>query len=184
MGRLLLILRGCSLFPLKGRYNMAFMAHRRTLLSAVLAAVLAALAVAASAQFIGETEFLSVKTARANLREEPEKKAPLMWRLWKYMPVEVVAYKGDWVRVRDLDGDEGWMERSVLHETPTVMVARKEAELRAKPGGKVVWLLERGYSLRVFAEQGEWLEVSDLSTASGWVLKSSVWGFPPPRKAL
>jgi len=136
---------------------------------------------AARAQFMGETEFLSVKAPRASLREEPRKDAPLMWRLWKYMPVEVVAYKADWVRVRDLDGDEGWMSKDLLCDTATVMVARREAPLRAAPNGKVLWLLERGYSLRVFSEKGEWLEVSDLGSASGWLLKGDVWGFPPPR---
>ena len=138
----------------------------------------------ARAQSLGEPEFLSVKTKRAELREQPDKKAPVLWRLWKYMPVEVVAYRGDWVRVRDLDGDQGWMGKDALCDVPAVMVSLKEAALRASPNGKALWLLERGYALRVFSRKGDWLEVSDLASASGWIHKSAVWGaVAPPRAA-
>ncbi|MFA5140313.1 MAG: SH3 domain-containing protein [Elusimicrobiota bacterium] len=148
---------------------------------ALLAAFFAALP-ASAGPLVAGPEFLSVKTPRANVRESPDKKAPILWYVWKLMPVEVVAYQGRWVKVRDLDGDEGWMAKETLGSVPTVMVSpRKGAPLRKAPGGKTEWILERGYSLRVFAEKDEWLEVSDLSEASGWILKSEVWGAPAPR---
>lgn len=133
----------------------------------------------ALAQFEGGAEYRSVRVERANVRGAPKEEGELLWRVWKYMPLEVRAYKGDWLRVRDLDGDEGWMHRDALDETPTVMVRFKEANLREKPGGKVAWVLERGYALRVFGVRGNWLEVSDLSEASGWIHKSAVWGAVP-----
>ena len=102
--------------------------------------------------------------------------------LQRSFPVLAVAYKGDWVRIRDFEGDEGWMHRSVLSDIATVQVATKSANLRRTPGGKVEWVLDRGYSLRVFGARGEWLEVSDLDEASGWLHKSVVWGAPPPSK--
>jgi SH3-like domain-containing protein len=151
---------------------------------AMLPALLAALLAlpASSGPLNAGPEFLSVKTPRANVREDPDKKAPVLWSMWRLMPVEVVGYQGQWVKVRDLDGDEGWMAKETLCSVPTVMVApKKGAQLRKSPGGKAEWILERGYSLRVFAQKDEWLEVSDLSEASGWILKSEVWGAPPPR---
>ena len=128
-------------------------------------------------------EFLSVKTPRASVRESPDKKAPVLWNVWKLMPLETVAYQGAWVKVRDLDGDEGWMAIETLCDIPSVMASpKKGAQLRRTPGGKVEWILDRGYSLRVFSEKDEWLEVSDLNEASGWVLKSEVWGASAPRQ--
>lgn len=136
----------------------------------------------AAAQAFSAAEYLSVKTETANVREKPHKKAEILWKMWRFMPIQTVAYKGDWIRIRDLDGDTGWMHKDVLHDVPTVMTSTKNAKLRKRPGGRVLWLLDRGYSLRVFGERGEWLEVSDLSTATGWLHKSVAWGYPPPRR--
>lgn len=142
-----------------------------------LAFVLLFCAAAARGQFESEKEYMSVSTPRANLRAEPEEKGELLWRLWKFMPVEIVAYRGDWRKIRDLDGDEGWLHKSTLENVPTVMVSAKEAKLRKTPGGAVVWYLERGYAMRVFSIRGDWIEVSDLAGVSGWIHKSVVWGY-------
>ena len=128
------------------------------------------------AQFISSPEIFSVKTMKANVHESPSNASPVLWHLWKFMPVKVIAYKEEWVKFSDLDGEEGWVHKSVLSEVPTVMVKVKEAQLHKSPGGPVVWILDRGYSLRVFASDGEWLEVSDLGSSSGWVHRGSVWG--------
>lgn len=140
-----------------------------------------ALAGAAWAQLASSVEYRSIKEKRAEVRAEPEEKAEVLWRVWKYMPVEVAAYKGDWRLVRDLDGDEGWVHKDALSEVPTVMVRTKEAKLRSAPGGKILWVLDRGYPMRVFRVRGDWLEVSDLDEVSGWIHASTVWGNTRPR---
>jgi SH3-like domain-containing protein len=135
------------------------------------------------AQFDSEKELMSVVVKKASVRSEPDDEAEVLWRMWKYMPVEIIAYRGDWRRVRDLDGDEGWMHKSGLGNVPTVMIKKKDAPLRKTRGGKVLWLLDRGYAMRVFSIRGKWVEVSDLSSASGWVRVRDVWGFNT-RKSL
>ncbi|MFH1724465.1 MAG: SH3 domain-containing protein [Elusimicrobiota bacterium] len=158
-------------------------ANRSGLLAgACWAAVALAVAVPVLAQFAAEPEFLSVRTERCNVRAAPQEGAEILWKMWKYFAVEVVGYRGAWVRVRDFEGDEGWMHKSVVSDIPTVQVVPKEAKLRESPGGKVVWILDRGYSLRVFGKKGAWLEVSDLESASGWIHESVVWGAPPPKQ--
>ncbi|MFH2203885.1 MAG: SH3 domain-containing protein [Elusimicrobiota bacterium] len=132
---------------------------------------------AAVGQFGSDVELMSVVSKRANVREEPDEDAEILWQMWRFMPVEVIAYRGDWRKVRDLDGDTGWMHKVALADIPTVMVKSKDAKLRKSRGGKVVWLLDRGFALRVFSVRGDWIEVSDLSTASGWIHKSAVWGY-------
>ena len=129
-----------------------------------------------------ETEFLSVRPLKASVRKEPDSSAERLWTIWKYSPVEVVSYRGDWVRVKDFEGDSGWLKRSELSTDPTAAVKSKEGRLRKDPGGKakVLWMLERGYSMRVFGSSGPWVEVSDLESVSGWVHEADLWGAPPP----
>lgn len=134
------------------------------------------LAGAATAQFESDEEYRSVGAKRASVHADADAGSEVLWRMWKFMPVQVVAYRGDWLKIRDLDGDEGWMRKEDLSDIPTVMVKTKEGKLRKSPGGPIVWILDRGYPLRVFGAKGEWLEVSDLSSASGWLHKSVVWG--------
>ncbi len=131
----------------------------------------------AQAQFASEKEYLSVVVKKANVRMSPDDSAEVLWQVWKYMPVEIIAYRGDWRKIRDLDGDKGWMHKSMLGEIPTVMVKRQDAKLRKTRGGKVVWILDRGFAMRVFSIRGRWIEVSDLDEASGWIRVRDVWGF-------
>ena len=98
------------------------------------------------AQFGSDKEYLSVVSDKANVRVSPEEDAEVLWQVWKYMPVEIIAYRGDWRKIRDLDGDKGWMHKATLGKIATVMVKEKDAKLRKTRGGKVIWLLDRGRS--------------------------------------
>lgn len=116
------------------------------------------------------------------VRETPQPTGPALWKMWKFSPVEIVSYRGEWARVRDFEGDEGWIQRALLSDTPTVCVRLKEGKVRLKPDikGRIDWILDKGYPLRIFGEKGEWYEVSDLEDVSGWIHRGSVWGAPPP----
>jgi SH3-like domain-containing protein len=146
----------------------------------ISAAISLAFAVSAGAL---EPEFRSIKTKTANVRVDSHKKAKAAWKMWKYFVVEILKYRGDWRLVKDFEGDQGWVHKSVLSPTPCVQVKGKMANLRKGPGGKVLWELEHGYALRVFSRKGDWLEVSDLEDANGWVHASTVWGMMDPEPA-
>ncbi|MBI5242514.1 MAG: hypothetical protein HY922_02375 [Elusimicrobia bacterium] len=129
-------------------------------------------------------DYFSVKKAKVLVREEPDPKAKVLWPLWRFAPVEAVSYRGDWVRVRDFEGDAGWVKKSELtSDVPTVQVKAKEGRIRKGPGEKqkIIWLLDRGFALRVFGAKGDWLDVGDLDAVSGWIHSDEVWGFPPPK---
>jgi len=123
-----------------------------------------------------EPEYKSVKGKTASVRKDSRKKAKIAWKMWKYFVVEVVRYRGDWRLIRDFEGDEGWLHKDDLSTVRCVQVSGKMANLRKTPGGRVLWELSRGYSLRVFSRRGDWLEVSDLEDANGWVHVDTVWG--------
>ncbi|HLT25261.1 MAG TPA: SH3 domain-containing protein [Zeimonas sp.] len=54
-----------------------------------------------------------------------------------------------------------------------VSVDRPEINMRSGPGTnhESVWLLSRGYPLRVIGRQGDWLQVQDFENDKGWVYR-------------
>jgi len=141
-----------------------------------LFSILCLLAMMTATSHALDPEYKSVKGKTANVRKDSRKNAKITWKMWKYFVVEIVKYRGDWRLIRDFEGDEGWVHQDDLSDVRAVQVRGKMANLRKSPGGKVVWELSRGYSLRVFSRRGDWLEVSDLQDANGWIHVDTVWG--------
>jgi SH3-like domain-containing protein len=150
---------------------------------AILSAVAAlSAAVFASAQFTAEPEYLCVSAKEAKVYKGPRDSETVSWKMWKFFPVEVVSYRGDWVKIRDFEGDTGWVKKAAVSGMACVQTRKKDAVLRKSPGGAAVWVLDRGYPFRLFSVKGDWVEVSDLETATGWLPMSAVWGAPRPKE--
>ena len=58
-------------------------------------------------------EALCVKDKKANLRSGPGKQNEKLWTVLKYMPFRQVGREGDWLKVKDLDGDVGNSARAI-----------------------------------------------------------------------
>jgi len=146
--------------------------HRVT---AVLAGVALFLATAAAA------EIMSVSTEKANVREGPGAENPALWQAWRFTPFEVQEWSGEWAYVKDFVGDTGWLHRSVLSETPAVIVIGKYANIRTGPGldYEVAASVDREYPFRAIERNGDWLKVSD-GEIEGWIFIKLVWGNMDP----
>lgn len=125
-----------------------------------------------------QAEYLSVSSRKANVRQGPATGKPVVWQAWRLTPFLILDWVGDWAKVRDYEGDSGWVHGSLLADIPTVIVTAKNAAVRGGPGAgyKGLWTLEEGYTLKVLAVDGVWLKVTDDDEVRGWVLRRSVWG--------
>jgi SH3-like domain-containing protein len=123
----------------------------------------------------GAAEVLSVTAKMANVRSAPGGGNETLWQVLRFTPFEVLGRSGAWVHVRDYEGDEGWMHGSILSKVVTVAVKTEKANLREKPGGDIIWILEQGYPMKLIKAEGSWLQVTD-GEATGWLHKSVVWG--------
>ena len=66
--------------------------------------------------------FVSLKAERVNMRVGPGKEYAVAWRYLKSgLPLEVIQEYDNWRRVRDSDGDMGWIHGSLLSGTRTVI---------------------------------------------------------------
>ena len=87
--------------------------------------LLAALLVATegSAQERSVPYWASIATGDALIRTGPERTYPATWRYRRRdLPVQVLQVYGNWRRIREQDGTEGWMLATLLSAKRTAVV--------------------------------------------------------------
>ncbi len=126
---------------------------------------------------LASAEMVSLSVKKGNVRNAPG--GAVVWEAYQYTPFAVVSKKGAWVEVKDFEQDTGWIHSSILGTTPSVIVKTNKANLRegAGTGYPVVWVLEKGYPLKIVKRVGPWYQVTDDGETSGWLHESTVWGF-------
>jgi len=122
--------------------------------------------------------YVSLKSDYVNVRVGPGKRYPISWVFKrKHMPVMIVEEFANWRKIQDKDGDGGWVHKSLLAGTRTVIVANGTQHLYARPDATsrpVVRLAEN-----VIAEielcRPDWCELV-VGEYEGWIRKADIWG--------
>jgi SH3-like domain-containing protein len=129
--------------------------------------------------------FVSLKAGRANVRVGPGDDYKVTWVFTRAgLPVEIIAEFDNWRRVRDSDGQVGWVFHSLLSGKRTAVVAPWEKgapfALRASPADTagVTAYLQPGVMGAVDRCGGGWCEI-DGKGFSGWIESSRLWGVYP-----
>ena len=132
--------------------------------------------------------FVSLKRSKVNVRRGPSSEHKIAWVFHlKGLPVEIVAEFEHWRRVRDSDGQEGWIYHTLLAGKRTITVApwRKggAVNLFESPvgSGDVVANVSAGAVGSISKCTGNWCQVS-LSGYQGWISQSMLWGVYPDEK--
>jgi len=138
--------------------------------------------------------FVSIRSEPTNVRVGPGTKYEIAWTYLKSgVPVEIVQEFDTWRKIRDLDGEEGWVQQSlligsragyvtpVMANTPTVLRADQSdtSDVRAQLGP--------GLRVQLRSCDGTWCEVSATSvvesgrgsTYSGFIHQEELWGVYP-----
>jgi SH3-like domain-containing protein len=122
-------------------------------------------------------ETLCVTAGKANLRSGPGTAYRITWEVPRHMPLVEAAREGDWIKVRDLDGDIHWVFSGAVTKTARCAVVKTEkAHLRKEPGAKAAALRDaaRHECFRLDGEKGGWLKL-DVDGKPAWVAASDVW---------
>lgn len=125
--------------------------------------------------------FVSLATGEVNLRTGPGMRYPVKLVVRKSgLPVEVVREFDVWRQVRDIDGDEGWVHKSMLSGRRSVVIKTQVQTLlrKADSGAKPVAKLEPGVIARLQTCKDAWCEVN-ASGYNGWIKKETIWGVYP-----
>ncbi|TVR95486.1 MAG: hypothetical protein EA406_13925 [Rhodospirillales bacterium] len=127
--------------------------------------------------------FVSLRADEVNLRAGPGTQYPVEWVYRRRMlPVEIVAEHHNWRRIRDWQGDEGWVHRSLLVGRRSILVTGGVAEVRATtdPGSRRIARVEPGVSGLLIAcpDPGPFCRVR-FGRTEGWLARSEFWGAYP-----
>jgi SH3-like domain-containing protein len=125
--------------------------------------------------------FMSLKSSPANVRRGPGRDHEILWVYNQpLLPVEVIAEHQDWRRIRDWEGDEGWVFQALLTSRRRVIVVGSAATLHREPdpGAAAVAIAEPGVVGDLLACRSDWCEI-DAGGHEGWVQRTAIWGVYP-----
>jgi SH3-like domain-containing protein len=125
--------------------------------------------------------FVSLRSSEVNLRVGPGDHFPTEWVYQRVnFPLEIIAEFGDWRKVRDLDGAQGWIHKSLLSGHLYVLITKDQTALKASNNSDahLVARLQNGVigKLLKCKEGFCQIEVRRDGTLKGWVSKQDVWG--------
>ncbi|MEW6076993.1 MAG: SH3 domain-containing protein [Thermodesulfobacteriota bacterium] len=63
---------------------------------------------------LDKTATVIVKNENTNVRSAPGTDSPVIFRVNKGVPFKCLQTQGDWIYIRHVDGDEGWIHRSLV----------------------------------------------------------------------
>lgn len=123
---------------------------------------------------------LCINVSEANLRGGPGTKYEKTWEVFKYMPFQQVSKKGNWFKVKDVDGDVHWVYRKLVTEQFKCAVVKVDkANIRKGPetnAEKSALSPALKYdSFKVIESSGSWVKVTDEFGDSGWIFKRLLW---------
>lgn len=129
--------------------------------------------------------FVSLKNDRVNVRRGPSGEHGVSWVFTRRgVPVEIIAEYEHWRRVRDAEGEEGWVYQSLLSGRRTITVApwRRDERLAMHDGPSAqstkVAYVRGGVQGTVDTCNGEWCRI-EVGGYEGWIEQPMLWGVYP-----
>jgi len=126
------------------------------------------------------SDALCVKAPEANLRSGPGVKYEKTWEVFKYMPFRKLSEKGDWYKVKDVDGDKHWIYKKLVSDSYDCAVVKTDkTNIRSGPGihfkKKYFSPLIKYDTFKVLKRKGTWVNVQDEFGNTGWILRKLLW---------
>jgi len=132
-----------------------------------------------------EAKPICVTGSEANLRAGPGKNHRISWEVKRYMPLVSVSRRGDWIKVRDVDGDLHWVFKTLVSgKVRCVTVKNSRARIRAKPTtqSKTWRTVEKYTSFKLLETTKDWVRIEFLIQKnrkpvrqSGWIYRKLIW---------
>jgi len=130
---------------------------------------------------VARAEMVSVAVDSANIRSQPAMEGSLIvLQAPHFYPLLVNEEKDDFLRVEDYLGREGWIAKSVVDPSATVVVTANRANVRGGPGTNhpILFAAAEGVAFQVLEDKGTWLKIRHESGRIGWIFTSLTWGRP------
>lgn len=129
--------------------------------------------------------FASLRSGNINVRVGPGTKYPLEWVFTnKSAPVEIIAEFDTWRKIRDHEGNEGWVHHGMLSGVRTALIlgTRQTVYSKSDQNAKPVAYIDTGAIARVLKCQGNWCQIQAQAgeqTIKGWLVRDKLFGIYP-----
>lgn len=124
-------------------------------------------------------DFRSVGPAPVILYDTPSSKGARMYVAPQGMPLQVLSSYGDWVKVRDANGDLAWTPAKGLSARRNLVVRTPGAKVFAGPeeSSQVLMTADKGVVLELVDPTAlTWIRVRHRDGIDGYVRANDVWG--------
>ena len=122
--------------------------------------------------------FVSLASSTVHMRAGPGVRYPITW-IYKRLgtPLMVMAEHEFWRKVRDAEGTEGWMHRSLLSGLRTALLRGTVADLHHLPDVKtpVILQAEPGVIGKLLKCRKFWCQM-ELGDTRAWIRRSAIFG--------
>ena len=123
---------------------------------------------------------LCIENEKANLRTGPGTKYEKLWQVFQYMPFKMLASKGNWNQVQDVDGDSYWIHAPLTTQKyKCAVIKNNKTNLREGPGTSfpiVKWApVDKYFSMKVLKIENNWVQVEDAARDKAWIYRPLVW---------
>ncbi len=129
--------------------------------------------------------FVSLKSSQVNVRVGPGQDYPVAWTYVRFgLPVEITQEYDNWRRIRDSEGNEGWVLWNLLSGDRWAIVLPDNdgtpliVHASASDTSATVAMLEAGVIAPVIRCRDHWCRLSE-SRFDGWVEQDRLWGVYP-----
>jgi len=125
--------------------------------------------------------FASLRSSKSNIRFGPGMNYDVKYILkLKLMPIKVTAEYDNWLEIKDFEGEEGWVNKSLITKRKTSIVVTNKKFITVHKSdfskSKTVVRLENNVILDVVKCTQDWCYIK-VESKKGWVKKSSIWGW-------
>ncbi len=121
--------------------------------------------------------FLSLKKDKVNVRYGPSFESPVKFIYKKInLPIKQIDKKENWRRIIDLKNNSGWIHRSQLKPTNSI-IPLTDKILFKKPSNfsKPIAKIRKGRVLTLQKCEGNWCKIKS-DNFKGWIKTNNVWG--------
>ncbi len=121
--------------------------------------------------------YSSIRNTPANGRAGPSRDYPVRWQYqMRGLPVVIIRETEDWRKIRDPQGDEVWIHRSLLSGEQTAITMYEGAIVRAPDEtAETVARYSSGLVVALDRCEGAWCRVS-VDDKKGWAPRRQLWG--------
>lgn len=122
----------------------------------------------------------SIAKDRVNVRSGPGHKYRVVFHAPLGYPVKILSERKGWLKIRDWEGQTGWVSAPLVSKTRTAVVLKDRVNVRQAPGTRnhVLGTVERGDIYKVMEEQANWVRIGYYheEEAVGWIREDLVFG--------